>query len=243
VLFADGLAGAGPQGQGGASLGGGAAAAEGGAQVLGCGEDERLEGVHGGGAGLGGMLAGGEQDPQGFPGTGPIKASQIVCHPFVTRTRHPSAAPSGRQRYGKWLGMAEFMGVVMALLTPGYDTSHDEYMDLERISVDHRVMGGVPCVAGTRIPVATVVGSVASGLTADEILAEYPQLTRDDIQACLAYAAGVADVRELPIRAYAARIHDLLAEAATAPLPEGTGLTEQRAEELISEIHASRETR
>src|SRR5260370_3685917 len=82
-------------------------------------------------------------------------------------------------------------------------------------------MGGVPCVAGTRIPVATVVGSVAGGLTTDEILAEYPQLTRDDIQACLAYAAGNADVRELLIRADAARIHDLLAEAAATPLPGG----------------------
>jgi len=130
----------------------------------------------------------------------------------------------------------------MALLTPGYDTSHDEHMDLERISVDHRIMGGVPCVAGTRIPVATVVGSVANGLAIDEVLAEYPQLTRDDIQACLAYAAGNADVRGLPIRADAARIHDLLAEAAATPLPGGTGLTEQRAEELISEIQASRKT-
>ena len=41
----------------------------------------------------------------------------------------------------------------------------------------------------------------------------------------------------------AARIHGLLAEAATAPLPEGTGLTERRAEELIAEIRASRDAR
>jgi len=47
-------------------------------------------------------------------------------------------------------------------------------MDLGRIVVDHQIMGGVPCVAGTRIPVATVAGLVASGLTADEIVAEYP---------------------------------------------------------------------
>jgi uncharacterized protein (DUF433 family) len=128
-------------------------------------------------------------------------------------------------------------------LTPGYGTSHDEHMELERIAVDHRVMGGVPCVAGTWIPVATVVGSVANELTTGEILAEYPQLTRDDIQACLAYAAGNAGVCELPMRADAARIHDLLAEAAATPLPGGTGRTEQRAEELISEIQASRKTR
>src|SRR3984885_1111884 len=50
-------------------------------------------------------------------------------------------------------------------------------MDLARITVDHQNMGGVPCVAGTRIPVATVVGLVANGLTTEEIIAEYPQLT------------------------------------------------------------------
>ena len=61
-------------------------------------------------------------------------------------------------------------------------------------------MGGVPCVAGTRIPVATVVGLVAAGLTADEIRADYPQLTVDDIRACLAYAARAVDERELPVR-------------------------------------------
>src|SRR2546426_823546 len=65
---ADGLAGGGVQGQGRAGLGGGAVAAELGSQVLGRGEDEGLEGVHSGGTGLGGVLAGGEQDPQGFAG-------------------------------------------------------------------------------------------------------------------------------------------------------------------------------
>lgn len=136
-----------------------------------------------------------------------------------------------------------FETIVVVLLTPGYDTSHDEQMELGRISVDHRITWSTACVAGTQIPVATVVGLVANGLTTDEILAEYPQLTRDDIQACLAYAADAVDVPELPIRAAAARIHDLLAEAAAAPLPEGTGLTEQRAEELISKIQASREAK
>ncbi|HEY4991373.1 MAG TPA: DUF433 domain-containing protein [Nakamurella sp.] len=73
-------------------------------------------------------------------------------------------------------------------------------MDLGRISVDHRIMGGVPCVAGTRIPVATVVGLIANGLTADQILAEYPQLSIADVQACLGYAARAVDERELPVR-------------------------------------------
>ena len=73
-------------------------------------------------------------------------------------------------------------------------------MDLRRISVDHRVMGGVPCVTGTRIPVATVVGLVANGLSTEEITAEYPQLTGEDVRACLEYAARAVDERELPVR-------------------------------------------
>jgi len=73
-------------------------------------------------------------------------------------------------------------------------------MDTARILVDHRIMGGVPCVAGTRIPVATVVGMLANGLTASGILAEYPQITGEDVLACLAYAATAVDERELPVR-------------------------------------------
>lgn len=111
---------------------------------------------------------------------------------------------------------------------------------LGRISVDQRIMGGMPCVAGTRIPVATVAGSVANGLTTDEVLAEHPQLTRVDVQACLAYAARAVDIRELPVQAAAALIHELLAET-SAPLPDGSGLTKQRAEELIAEIRSSRD--
>lgn len=61
-------------------------------------------------------------------------------------------------------------------------------------------MGGVPCVAGTHIPVATAVGLVANGLTIEEIVAEYPQLTAADVQACLGYAARAVDERELPVR-------------------------------------------
>ncbi len=73
-------------------------------------------------------------------------------------------------------------------------------MQFERISVDHNIMGGAPCVRGTRIPVATVVGMVAESMTVDEIVADFPQLRSADIQDSLRYAAAAVDERQLPLR-------------------------------------------
>ena len=61
----------------------------------------------------------------------------------------------------------------------------------ERITVDADIHHGDPCIKGTRVPVATLVGSLADGMTIAEILDAYPQLTPDDIRAALAYAADV----------------------------------------------------
>jgi len=68
---------------------------------------------------------------------------------------------------------------------------------VERIVVDPKVHHGAPCVRGTRVPVAVVLGSLAEGLTPEAILQEYPALTYEDIQACLAYAAEVIQSGEL----------------------------------------------
>jgi len=73
-------------------------------------------------------------------------------------------------------------------------------MKIERVSVDHRVMGGVPCIRGTRIPVATVIAMLADGMTTAEIVADYPQLVDDDVRDALRYAAAAVDERELPVR-------------------------------------------
>ena len=69
-----------------------------------------------------------------------------------------------------------------------------------RIVADHRIMVGVPCIRGTRIPVATVVGRLAQGLSVDEILADYPQLSADDVRACLEFAAAAVSERQVPLR-------------------------------------------
>ncbi|WP_150463279.1 DUF433 domain-containing protein [Nesterenkonia ebinurensis] len=71
---------------------------------------------------------------------------------------------------------------------------------MDRISVDHRVMGGVPCIQGTRIPVSMIVGRIAEGVSESEVLEDYPQLTTDDIHAALRYAAAAVDQRELPLQ-------------------------------------------
>jgi uncharacterized protein (DUF433 family) len=72
-------------------------------------------------------------------------------------------------------------------------------MKFTRITVDAGQMGGVPCVRSLRIPVATVVGMVADGMTETEILATYPDLEREDIREALRYAAAAVRERELPL--------------------------------------------
>jgi len=75
-------------------------------------------------------------------------------------------------------------------------------MRFERITVEPDKMGGVPCVRGLRIPVATVVGMVAEGLRVEQILADYPSLEAGDINEALQYAAAVVREceRALPLR-------------------------------------------
>ena len=74
-------------------------------------------------------------------------------------------------------------------------------MKFTRITVDPAQMGGVPCIRGLRIPVATVVGMVADGMAEAEILKAYPDLTAADIREALKYAAEAVRERELPLAA------------------------------------------
>ena len=68
-----------------------------------------------------------------------------------------------------------------------------------RITVDPKQMNGVPCMRGLRIPVATVVGMVAEGMTQEEIRRDFPDLEAEDIHAALLYAAEAVRERELPL--------------------------------------------
>lgn len=71
-------------------------------------------------------------------------------------------------------------------------------MAFERITVDAAQMGGMPCIRGLRIPVAAVVDMIASGISVDEILADFPDLEREDIPEALRYAAAALHERQLP---------------------------------------------
>ena len=72
-------------------------------------------------------------------------------------------------------------------------------MKFTRITVTPRQMGGVACIRGLRIPVATVVGMVAEGMKEEQILQAYPDLECDDIREALQFAAEAVRERELPL--------------------------------------------
>lgn len=82
----------------------------------------------------------------------------------------------------------------------GSPRAYPDAMAFKRIAIDHRVMAGVPCIRGTRIPIATVVGMVAEGIEFSEILDDYPQLTQEDIKEALRYAAAAVDQGTLPFQ-------------------------------------------
>lgn len=71
----------------------------------------------------------------------------------------------------------------------------------EHITVNPAVVHGKACIRGTRIPVAVVLANLAAGLSPDEIIRSYPNLTLEAIQAALAYAADLAEERVLPLPA------------------------------------------
>lgn len=72
-------------------------------------------------------------------------------------------------------------------------------MKFSRITVNPKQMGGTPCIRGLRVPVSTVVGMIADGMTTGEILKDFPDLETEDIKEALRYAAEAVRERELPL--------------------------------------------
>jgi uncharacterized protein (DUF433 family) len=74
-------------------------------------------------------------------------------------------------------------------------------LPFDRISINPNICHGQACVKGTRIPVHQIVRMLANGDTVEDLLAEYPSLTRADIMACLDYAAELAEEQVTPLQA------------------------------------------
>ncbi|MEX5632967.1 DUF433 domain-containing protein [Parafrankia sp. FMc2] len=72
-------------------------------------------------------------------------------------------------------------------------------MHFTRITVNPAQMGGVPCIRGLRIPVATVVGMIADGMSATEVITELPDLDGDDIREALRFGAEAVREQQLPL--------------------------------------------
>ena len=69
----------------------------------------------------------------------------------------------------------------------------------ERISVDPSRMNGLPCIRDTRVTVSAVLGQLAAGRTAQQVLEDYPYLEHADVLAALEFAAAAVQERELPL--------------------------------------------
>jgi uncharacterized protein (DUF433 family) len=72
---------------------------------------------------------------------------------------------------------------------------------LQRISIDPRICGGKPCIKGTRIRVSLILDFLAEGMSETELLAEYPQLSHEDVLAAIASGAEAARVHFVTVPA------------------------------------------
>jgi len=70
----------------------------------------------------------------------------------------------------------------------------------QRITVNPDILGGMPCIRGLRIPVATVVGMLADGMSHQDVREAMPDLVAEDIREALQYASAAVRDRELPLR-------------------------------------------
>jgi uncharacterized protein (DUF433 family) len=76
-----------------------------------------------------------------------------------------------------------------------------KFPDIDRITINPRVMGGKPCIRGIRITVGTITGLLSAGKTNEDILKLYPDLEKEDIFAALAYATWRAEEYDVQLKA------------------------------------------
>jgi uncharacterized protein (DUF433 family) len=133
---------------------------------------------------------------------GSLKVRTHIDHVPATVKVHAAAdrdteiarrlSPTGRERR---------LPMIACVVQPrGGAGTYTQTMSESRVVADHRIMGGVPCIRGTRIPVATVIGLFAQRQSVEEVLADYPQLSAEDVRAALEFAAAAVSERQVPLR-------------------------------------------
>ena len=90
-------------------------------------------------------------------------------------------------------------GTVAAIGWAGVFLAYSGRMAYERITIDPARMRGLPCIRDTRVTVSAVLGQLAAGHAAEQVLADYPYLERADILAALEFAADALQEHELPL--------------------------------------------
>ena len=130
--------------------------------------------------------------------------SEVARHHPVRGIGSVGSVPAASRSRGTDVGGAtEAPGIPAELYWPieseSLNTLREGTMEFTRITADPRQLGGLACIRRLRIPVATVVGMVAEGMTTDEILAAYPDLDEADVREALRFAAAAVRERELPL--------------------------------------------
>jgi uncharacterized protein (DUF433 family) len=90
-------------------------------------------------------------------------------------------------------------------LTGGEASMEIRHYKFNRITLDPDKCFGKPCIRGLRMPVASILSYLSSGMTVDEILKEWPELEREDIYQALGYASWAMEERVVPLEEVAAR--------------------------------------
>lgn len=71
--------------------------------------------------------------------------------------------------------------------------------DFQRITIDPEVCFGKPCIKGTRFPVSSVLAYLSSGMTTEELLTEFPRITREDVLEALSFSSYMMNERVIPL--------------------------------------------
>jgi len=134
----------------------------------------------------------------------PSKAEQAEWNPVEFLNENPPPLLVDEVQHAPALSFLATMQARKAGISPPADCVILDYALLrepvmnriawqDRVVIEEHIHHGDPCIKGTRIPVRVIIGSLADGMSGDEIRREYPQLMDEDIRAALAYAAELID--------------------------------------------------